>query len=358
MKTDRHALYRALKELVRVTDERSSTPALRHVLLRAECGQLTATATDLNTTVSCQVPAEGDLLACLPAKALTRFVKPERKKDDQVEFYRQDDHSIVIAVNGLQSRLLGIDPNEFPDHFANGDEPEWELLGLWPSAPVLESLAHVLPAACRDESRRNLCAVHLGAGRLAATDGHRLHMAATPTVLPRSLLVPVDAAVVLKRLLPDGDQVAIAAVDRALRIRIGRWQLDTTLLDENYPSYDQVIPSMDDLPVHVTVEQAMLRKAVKRVMQLARTKVVKLVVNGELTVTAEDPDLGEVSAAVECLKSNHQGKDLVMGFNPKYLLDVLPHKKESCTIGMDDMCVPMRFDCGDDRSAIVMPMRV
>jgi DNA polymerase III sliding clamp (beta) subunit (PCNA family) len=86
---------------------------------------------------------------------------------------------------------------------------------------------------------------------------------------------------------------------------------------------------------------------------------VKLRVNGAITMSAEDPDLGEAEVVVPSIESNHEGKDLVVGFNSAYLRDALAAKdSDTFEVGFSGAVGPARIEAGGGRMAVVLPMRV
>ncbi|MFZ5786783.1 MAG: DNA polymerase III subunit beta [Acidobacteriota bacterium] len=355
MNVDRRLLHGALSHLVHVASGKASLPILSHVLLEVFDDTLTVTATDLTTTVDCEMPAEGPLSCCLPAKMLTALTKPEGRGDAGTVQIEMDGNVASVAVEGLSTRLPTMPVEEFPA--VPGDSvTDWRLLAMWPAARIREALAFVLPAASTDEGRPHLSCVCVGPDRVAATDGHRLHVVPLPIVLPEELLLPLGTAQVLRRLLTDDAHVIIAKSGDIVRVRIGAWQIDTRLVDARFPPVDKVIPTKDRA-VHVSMETALLRKALERVSRLTRDGNLRVTVNGAVTLTTSDPDLGDAQVVVPVLESDHVGADLVTGFKLGYLRDAVTTKLETIQLGLEGPTDALRIDA-DDQLAVVMPMRL
>ena len=355
MKVDRRALYSALTELVRVTDPKASLPILSHVLLQAVAGVLTLRATDLKRNLCCQLPAEGDFETCLPAKLLANLIKPKGRGDaGDVVIEGSEGTSCSVTFEGLSSRLVPIAPEQFPTGPKSDDQ--WSLLALWPSNALREVLRYVLPAASPDDDRPHLNAVCLDAGRIITTDGHRLHLAELPSELPAPLLVPLESAKTMDRILKLGEQVILARSGDILRVRAGAWQLDTRLADARFPPYQKVIPV--EWPTMVTVDHSLFSKALARVSRLTRNPTMRLTINGQMTIATSDPDLGEAEVVVPLLESNHEGGDIVMGVNAAYLKDAVGPKQKSFRIGLGQAGDAMRLDLEKDKLAVVMPVRL
>jgi len=358
MRVDRVEFHDAMKQMARVADDKSALPILRHVLIAAKDGRIQLRATDLEDSLTCSLTAEGKLTACLPAKLLCQLVKPESKRDaGDVCLEAMPDNKVSVQVDGLSTVLMGLDPNDFP--MGIGEDLNWSLLAMWPAKDLRESLKYVLTASSRDETRQNLQSVFFNAGHMVCTDGHRLHLASIPSELETSLLVPATAAETLRRVLSDGDQVVIARSDDHIRFGAGQWQLDARLMDESYPDTKQVVPEKSDQETRLVVETKVFSKALSRVSRLSSEKQVKFVVNGTFTITSHDYDLGQAKTVVPTVENNHEGKDLVIGYNVAYLLDALKTKDEAVELRLSDPLSPVRMDMPEaGRLAVVMPIRI
>ena len=358
MQVDRRALHGVLKEVVRVATSLTSLPALETVHLCARENTLTLTTTDLNQRLSCQLPVEGDINTCVPCKLLTQVVKPEgRGPSGKVEINQEGDQ-ILIQVDGLTSRLPATNPNEFPTGPSpKADEP-WSLLGLCPSTPLKQALDFVLPAASKDESRFHLCTVLLQDQDSVTTDGHRLHLAHLPTLIPQPLLLPAPAAGTLSRILPQGDQAILALADDILRIKINSWQLDLRLSDKRFPPHTHVIPTRDSQSTHLQLHAKLFSQAITRVSRLTRDKKLRLCVNGAISITTWDAEAGAAELTVPVIQSDHQGEDLLTGFEATYLQQALPKDVDQACLGFGGPLDPLRVDLDGGRLAVIMPLRL
>ncbi len=233
MRVDRRALHGVLRELVRVTDPKASLPILSHVLLQATAGVLTVTAACLERTLSCHLPAEGDIQTCLPAKMLTVLMAPEGKGDaGDVVINDTSDGTCSISLEGHTSKIAAMSPDDFPEQ----PDRAWSLVAMGQTAAFAEALAFVLPAVSHDEGRPHLNGIQFESDRLIATDGHRLHLTPSPVPVAEPLLISLSAAQTIKRILLYRDnnkfQAHCLIVFATLDTRIGALkQLGTVLND-------------------------------------------------------------------------------------------------------------------------------
>jgi len=357
MRVDRRALHNALKESARLAPTRAPLPHLSNVLLTGTSDKLTLSATDLTTRLTCDIPAQGNPFeTCVPAKLLANLVKPAGKSAGDVVLDVSGD-KICVTISGTTMQLPAMDPQLFPAGFST---EEWALVGMCQAKALQEALAWVLPAASTDPTRKHLNSVYLDQDAVVATDGHRLHLAPSPLTPEVSILLPSSSAAVLSRILKRDDQVVVARYKTKeqdqLRIRCGPWQLECRLLDETFPPYNQVIPAKGVQQSQVIFDTTALTVALAQVMKLSERGNIKVCVNGAVVLSPWGSSLGEAEMAVPTLQNNHNGPDLEVGLDGKYLLDALPRAGQ-VELGLGGPLDPVRVDM-DGRLAVIMPVRL
>ena len=96
--------------------------------------------------------------------------------------------------------------------------------------------------------------------------------------------------------------------------------LAVKLIDAQFPPYEQVIPK--DHKKVITVDRARFIDALRRAQLMSsETRGVKVAATKEgITITSDNPDLGEVR---EELDADYNGEPIAIGFNPKYVVELL-----------------------------------
>jgi DNA polymerase III subunit beta len=367
MRADRRALHAVMSVLARVIGSKpsASMPILADVRITAASGatEATLTATDLTTTLTCKPPIESNgtpFDVCVDAKTLVRVLKPEgRRSGADVAFEGVDDHGVVVRLDGMTTKLPGLDPQNFPAGVGSkvGDG-DWHLAGMWPAEELREALSFTLPAASTDITRPHLCCVLISTDAIVATDGHRLHKTPGPGPMKEPLLLGTGAADVLARILASDEQVVVATAEDIIRFRCGPWQLDTKRIDEKFPPWEMVVPRADSQTVHVSVQAGALAEAVARVMHATGERKAKVRVNGTLALSAWAASVGEADVTVPVLENSHHGDDLVIGLDLAYVRDALAHGNATAELGFDGELDPVRVDLPSERVAVIMPLRV
>jgi DNA polymerase-3 subunit beta len=213
--------------------------------------------------------------------------------------------------------------------------------------------------------------VHLSPGkgglniRMVGTDGHRLSMIDRMVEAKHkeeSVIVPKKAMIELRRLLEEdssqeGFQIGFSK-NHALFKRDGLVMV-SKLIDGNYPNYQQVLPTQNTKKVAVSKD--IFTHAVKRVSILSKekTNAVKLQLEkNTLLLSTNNPEVGEAN---EELAIDYKGESISIGFNSRYLMDVLmAMDRETITLELNDSLSPclVKEEGNDAYKCVVMPMRV
>jgi DNA polymerase-3 subunit beta len=165
-----------------------------------------------------------------------------------------------------------------------------------------------------------------------ATDAHKLvryRRNDAKTGISTSFIVPRKPLNVLKNLLLAEDvTVKVEYNVTNASFAFDGVQLYSRLIEGRYPAYDAVIPK--DNPNHLTVDRGLFINSVKRLSPFANqsTHQVRMRINGqELLLNAEDIDYS--NEGVERLNCTYQGEDMEIGFNSRFLLEMVSNLDSS-----------------------------
>ncbi|MDC6457591.1 DNA polymerase III subunit beta [Alphaproteobacteria bacterium] len=362
---DRMSLLRPLGHVQSVVERRNTIPILANVVLRAEEGELSLTATDMDmdiaTEVGCSVMTSGT--TTMSAHLLYDIA---RKLPDgaEVEIAVNDGHAMVSA--GRSSfRLPTLPVEDFPAISSNELPVNFSLT----AADMRDLIDATRFAISTEETRYYLNGIYIhkaGSGELCAvaTDGHRLAM--TRQVLPSgaaqmpSIILPRKAVSELRKLLDDFDgDVLIGLSETRAEFRFGVVRLTSKLIDGTFPDYTRVIPVGNDRIMQVDVSA--FSAAVDRVSTIAseKSRSVKMGLrSGVLTLSVSNTD---ASSATEELEVSYDGPEMEIGFNARYLLDIAGQvNSDMVEFALADQGSPSLVRApGDEASLFVlMPMRV
>lgn len=349
-----------------IVERRNTMPILANVLVEANKGTLRITATDLEVGVRGSLDAEvsQEGMVTLNAKKFYEIVR--EAPEETIQLRRLENEWVEIRSGRSVFKVVGLDAREFPQ-FPRFDG---EKLSAAPAGVLKEMIEKTLFSASTDETRHNLNGVFVeelagGKVRMVATDGHRLALVERDLGslgLDKGVILPRKGLAELKKVLEgsDGGVASLGFKENMGLVVKEDVELFMRLIDGEFPDYNKVIPT--DNPHMVKIEQEALHQALRRVSILSseRYKGVKMeLTEGKVAISTSNPDLGE---AVEEIEVEYQGKSLTVGFNARYLMDVLSVLGGGNDIDLalkDEVSPSLLRPAGDDGYLyVVMPMRL
>jgi len=324
------ALLKNLQSIGGVLNSSNSLPILDNFLFELSDGSLTISASDLENTMKTVVkPDESkqDGRIAIPAKLLLDTLK--NFSDQPLAFQINENLGIEISSDYGKYKLVGQNPDDFPQSSDMGNVEVLKING----DIISNAIENTLFASGNDELRPVMSGVfcQFSSEKLifVATDAHklvkygRLDSTATKSA---DFILPKKPLNILKQNVGTDDIVEVSYNETTARFVLGGMELTCRLIDGKYPNYEAVIPKQN--PNVLTVDRLSLLNSIKRVSIFSNktTHQVKLKIAGsELTISAEDLDFS--NEAKERLTCNYVGDDLEIGFNSKFLMEMLNHIK-------------------------------
>ena len=363
---DRGEFTQALALTQGVVERRNTMPILANVLL--EAGEdLSIAATDLEVHIRRRCGAKVAQAGAATVAARKFYELVRELRPGEVTIRLLENHFVEVVSGRSRVRLVGLPAEDFPTFpQAEGAAGSNFTIGVDVLSRMID---RTLFAVSTDDTRAHLGGVYLTGGdetlRFVGTDGHRLALVDQPVVgaaaPEKGIILPRKGLAELRRLLEgkEGD-ASVHVGGNVVRVELADVALVMRLIDGEFPNYEQVIPG--EVKFRVSVPKDDLLSALKRVSVVAsdRSRGVRLAVSsGQLTVSASSPDFGEAS---EELEVSYDGDEMTVGFNSRYLTDVLAVLPDSkgVEIGLIDDVSPgvLRTEDDETYSYVVMPMRL
>lgn len=335
-------LAHALRTVAPAIATSTSHPILSCCLIAAADGAMTVTGFNLDLGISVSVPAAVEIpgTVALPHRLLAGLVS--RFEDGEVLTLSDG----ALVASGASYGLAVQDAADYPAL------PAVEAAGT--ELMLSAGVRACLPCCSTDVSKAMLAGIHLAAGHMEATDGHRLMRYAVD--LPDGLDLVLPASTM--RLLQDQTVTIAHARGQAVITTPDGITLYSRILDGKYPDVAALIPA--SFKHTITVDRHRLTRALERVALIAEAhnSVVKLTAaSGGLEITAEaDANNGRELMAVEGTATG------TWAFNVHYLLDGLKAFKghESVTLSANSATTPVVLAPTDDdgKTYLVMPVQI
>ena len=362
-KIEKNAFLTGLALAQGVADRKSTMPILANVLLRTDGKNLFLAATDLNVTVTAEIPAtvtkEGGLT--LGAKHLHDIVRS--LPGEQLTIRRTDNQYAEIKAGKVEYRMVGMADRDFPK-LPNHREVNFSKVD---AATLSDLINKTFFSISGDETRYHLNGVLFECdgkrGRMVSTDGHRLSkierdLAGGPA-LKQGVIIPRKGLGEIRRALEGATEVEVGFQQNHVFVRSGRAAVSVKLIEAQFPPYDQVIPREHEKVVKLP--RATLLEAFKRVSIMSSDKTwgIKLgLETGLLKISSDNPDLGEGREEIDV---EYKGSTLSIGFNARYFIEVLSEMDQpnvQLELGGELDPAVVRPEGGGDYLGVIMPMRI
>ncbi len=302
-------------------------PILENFLFEITEGTLTITASDLQTSMitELEVEAKEDGSIAIPAKILLETLRnlPEQPVTFSID---ADTYSIEINSDNGRYKLSGENATDFPKVPTVSDGYAVNM-----SSGVLgQAINSTIYATSNDELRPAMTGVYVKLDKtnttFVATDSHRLiryRRVDIASDMAHSMIIPRKALTLLKSTLPsENTNVNLEFNASNAFFSFNNVKMICRLIDERFPDYENVIPS--DNQNTMNINKGEFLSSLKRIAIYANktTHQVRLKITGsELMISAEDLDFS--NEANERLSCEHDGEDIEIGFNAKFLIEML-----------------------------------
>lgn len=358
-------LLKHLQGISGVLSTSNTLPILDNFLFEIEDGRLTVSASDLETTMrtSLDVEAKEEGKIAIPAKLLLDVLK---NLPDQPCTFLVDDQTfaVEIAYDNGKSKMVGFDGDDFPRTPALEQSSSIRISGGILSNAINKTLFATGVDDLRPVMSGVFCEFSPESITFVATDAHKLvRYTRTDSQADgsSSFILPKKPLNLLKGNLKGDEEVKLEYNDSNAVFTFNDTILVCRLIDGKYPNYEAVIPKEN--PNVLMIDRLQFLSSIKRVSIFANktTHQIKLKLAGaELSLSAEDIDFA--NEANERLTCNYSGEDMEIGFNSRFLMEML-NNIDSTEIRLE-MSEPSRAgllipaDMAEDEDILMLVMPV
>ena len=360
-------LQQALNYCQGVIEKRSTLPILSNILLNAQNGKLTITATDLDVIFihelnNIEVIEEGSTTT---QSSVMYDIIRKFSSGKKINLTLNDALKLHLESDKSNFNLNCISASEFPLTDENFNQNEFVIK----SKQLLKLLNKCKFSVSNDETRHYLSGIYFHQTEVedknyltaAATDSHRMSISKIrldkdinfePIILPKKTIFQLCS------LLDSYDgEVKISNIKSKIKFELNNSVLISKLIDGKFPNYIQVIPKNNQKKLEIDLK--LFLDSVDRVASVSLDKKDGVKFNltkDTLNLSVNNTNSGDGKETLN-VKFDH---DLEISFNSRYLIDVASQLDgEKIELFLNESGSPALIkDPGDfDSIFVVMPMK-
>ena len=343
-------LLKQLQVLGGVINSNNTLPILDNFLLELSENQLKISSSDLETTMSSVIVVESTDSGSIAINAKLLLDTLKTFPDQPLTFKTEEENTIEIISEQGKYDMAYFNGDEFPKAVELPSPSSSEI----PSRILAAAINKTIFATGNDDLRPVMSGVFFQFNSkeltFVATDAHKLvKYTRTDVTADKSaeFIMPKKPLNLLKGILGSTEEnVSIEYNDTNAKFSFENVILICRLIDGKYPNYEAVIPKEN--PNKLTVDRATFLNSVRRVSIFSSktTHQIRLKMAGtELNISAEDLDYA--NKADERLICDYQGDDMQIGFNSRFLSEMLNN------LNSNDVLIEMSLP---NRAGILTPI--
>ena len=362
----RNDVLDALQVAIRSVAIKPMTPILSGVYMRADGRYLEMQANNFSTGVIIKVPVNteepGEVV--LTGKKFMDIVR--NLPDDTITMYGNDAATTFsLDSGGAHVDLLTMPAVEFPKVKTPDTENSFRIR----STALKNLIRKTVFAVSKDDDRPVFkgCSFEVSENylTLVATNTHRIAIAREfirDSDNINSFVVPSETLRGLMQYFDPNDvenYVEVKYSDRFVTFKFDNIYMTSRVIEGEFPPYDRIIPT--DATTRVEVNKIEFRETVNFISLVAKESDYNMVtfdiVPGQITISADSPDVGEASKKIE---ADVSGDSIEISFNVEYILDALrtmdTQRIQLCLNGRYDPIL-IREHENENFSYVVTPVR-
>ncbi len=367
---EKEVFLRGLARVQGIVEKKNTIPILSNVLIEAVDGEIQLTATDLEVGIKASYPATVSTTGkiTVSAKKLYEIIKELPEKE--IDFHSKENCWIEIRCGKAFFNIVGLSADEFP-FFPSFQKEQFFCID---GSLLKEMIEKTSFSISTDESKYNLNGIYFRSMQdqgkqvllMVATDGHRLALiqkeidVSHVEPLSRGVIFPRKGILELKKMAEESDgDLHLGFLDNNAVIQKERTVVVMRLVDGEFPDYTRVIPQQNEMIA--TIPRDTFLHALRRMSILSseKSKGVKIVIKEKnLEMSSSNPEFGD---AREDFDIDYNGEEITVGFNARYLIDILNVLgEENIRLSLKDKLSPgLVTPCENtDYLAVIMPMRL
>ena len=359
-------LSKTLNTASKAVSSRTTLPVLKGIMMEASAdGKLTLKASDLEISIQKEIDVEviEEGCAVVVSKLFGDIIR--KLPNEEIIIEKTEEGHILIKANSSEFTVVTLPADEFPKIKDNEDDNE-KL--VFDAKKFKEMVGKTSFAASIDESKGVLVGVlteiEKDSVQMVALDGFRLAVAKERMESEKENRFIISAKIIneISKIISedeDTEYIEISLGSKKAVFKIGNTEVILRLMEGEYIKYRDIIP--DDGTTEVRIGKAILLESIERASLLAKegkNNLIKMIIKNNLMTITSRSEEGNVKEEIVMEKT---GEDLDIGFNSKFVMDVLKV--------IDDEEISMNFKTGtspcvvrpvegDAYEYLILPVRI
>ena len=363
---NQQTLTKALNIVSKAVTIRTTIPILKGILLRVDNnGILTMSASDLDISIEKKIKVDnsepGEIVVL--SKLFGDII---RKLPDGDIYIEENNGKVQIKCSNSEFNIIGLSAEEFPN--INPNEKDSEEL-VFNKEILKDMIKKTSFSASIDENKGAMTGVLVemeeNTLNMVAIDGFRMAIAreSMKNKKRQNIIIPAKILNEISRIISetdiDNDDITMLLNTKKAVFIMESTKIVIRLLEGEFMNYKRIIPA--DSSCRVVLNKNDFLDSVERASLLAKVgknNLVRLEIKDNIMEITSKSEEGNVKEEIIISK---EGNDLTIGFNSKYLIDVLKV--------VDDESINMLFNTnvspclikpisGDSFEYLVLPVRI
>ena len=323
---EKQELMKSLNIVQKAVPSRTTMTILECILVDARSDEIRFTANDMElgieTSVAGTIEERG--MVALDAKIFSDIV---RKLPDSLVTISSDDHlATVIKCEKAIFQIMGKDGDDFSMLPAVEKDNEVVISQFSLREMIRQTLFSISANDTNPIMAGELMEINEDKMRLISLDGHRISIrkvTLNDSYGSEKVIIPGKTLSEISKILSgEAEDLTFIYIQKNLILfEFDKTRVVSRLIDGNYFRVDQMISG--DYETKVTISRRELMDSIDRAMLMVRESDRKPIILGIMDDIMEIRINSEIGSLDETIPIEKEGKDLNIGFNPKYVLDAL-----------------------------------
>ena len=374
-KCSQQILAKSLGTVSKAVAMRTTMPVLKGVLIEVKKDYIKLTATDLNIQIekklTADIESEGSVI--VQFKLFDEIVRKIPSGDIEIEYIPNENNTeeaessghISISQGKLKFNIIGLSPGEFPT-IRDGDEEKEKI--ILPRRNFKEMIRKTAFSASLDESKGIIVGILIEIEKeklnMIAIDGFRMAILreALKNEKEKKIVIGAKILIEIAKIFSEDDvddDIEMLVSDKIAVISMEDTKITLRLLAGEFIKYKSILPQ--ESRTTVILRRDDLLDCMERAALLAKegkNNLIVLKISDDVLEVTSKCDEGDLREEIIAEK---KGDSLEIGFNSKYMIDVLKViEEEEVKLELNTNITPCMIKPveGESFEYLILPVRM